>query len=70
MTEKNGKNGLTIAMRSHRVKMLCERERPFYYENSEENRKKESFPDWRIIRNMLELVFLPMIQLVGLGTSS
>ncbi len=50
--------------------MLCERERPFYYENSEENRKKESFPDWRIIRNMLELVFLPMIQLVGLGTSS
>jgi hypothetical protein len=50
--------------------MLCKRGRPFYYENSEKNVRKEIFPDWRITKNMLELDFLPMIELIGLRESS
>ena len=50
--------------------MLCERERPFFMKILKKNVRKEIFPDWRITKNMLELDFLPMIELIGLRESS
>jgi hypothetical protein len=40
--EKREKNALTIAMRSHRVKMLQERGSPSYDENTEEKPKERN----------------------------